>query len=180
MNNQQLPADQPSLGKAIGVFFLVLLLGGALSYGYLNWETLKTFLDRPAQQEVPPTPAQSSNPGEGSPESTPEVIPAEEPGEARRIQVEVLNGCGVSGIADRFTRYLRDQNIDVVSKGNYITFDLRQSRILDRVGNYDRALEVATVLKLPRERIEVKKDDNLQLDATIILGADYKQLAPFK
>jgi hypothetical protein len=36
----------------------------------------------------------------------PELRSLDEPAEI--IQVEVLNGCGVSGIADRFTDYLRE------------------------------------------------------------------------
>ena len=34
---------------------------------------------------------------------------------AEIIQVEVLNGCGVSGLADRFTDYLRSQNFQRIS-----------------------------------------------------------------
>ncbi len=40
------------------------------------------------------------------------------------VQLEVLNGCGTSGIADKFTDYLRKQNFDVVQIGNYISFDI--------------------------------------------------------
>ena len=40
------------------------------------------------------------------------------------IQVEVLNGCGVKGLADRFTDYLRQNNVDVVNIKNYISRSL--------------------------------------------------------
>jgi hypothetical protein len=38
---------------------------------------------------------------------------------AEIIQLNVLNGCGVTGVADRFTDYLRAHNFDVVELGNY-------------------------------------------------------------
>ena len=36
------------------------------------------------------------------------------------IQMEVLNGCGVDGVAQKFTDYLRKDNFDVVNVSNYI------------------------------------------------------------
>jgi hypothetical protein len=38
------------------------------------------------------------------------------------IQVEVLNGCGVTGVADRFTDFLRSEKFDVVKTDNYVTY----------------------------------------------------------
>ncbi len=97
----------------------------------------------------------------------------------RRIQVEVLNGCGVPGLADKLTNYLRKHDIDVVSTGNYANFDILTTKILDRSDHHQRSTEVAKLLNLPSERILLRKDENLQLDATIVIGADYKTLKPF-
>ncbi|MCB0300284.1 MAG: LytR C-terminal domain-containing protein, partial [Calditrichaeota bacterium] len=98
----------------------------------------------------------------------------------RGIQVEVLNGCGVSGLADRITKFLRKQDIDVVSTGNFDNFDVLTTRILDRSDNHERAEKVAEALGLSKDRILLRKDVNLQLDVTIVLGADYKSLEPLK
>ena len=35
------------------------------------------------------------------------------------IQIEVLNGCGIAGIANRFTGVLRSNGFDVVETGNF-------------------------------------------------------------
>ena len=40
------------------------------------------------------------------------------------IQVEVLNGCGVSGIANAYTSVLRKNGFDVVEPGNFEHFDI--------------------------------------------------------
>ena len=39
----------------------------------------------------------------------------------------------VSGVADRFTDFLRTNNLDVVKSGNYISDDKRESVIIDRI-----------------------------------------------
>jgi hypothetical protein len=41
------------------------------------------------------------------------------------IQVSVLNGCGVSGIADKFTAALRKSGFDVVKTGNFNNYNLK-------------------------------------------------------
>ena len=43
------------------------------------------------------------------------------------VQLEVLNGCGVNGVAEKFTDYLRADNFDVVNIGNYRSFDIDHS-----------------------------------------------------
>jgi hypothetical protein len=103
----------------------------------------------------------------------------------RGIQVEVLNGCGVKGIAEKFTNYLRNNDIDVVSRGNYTVdnktyFDVTSSMILDRSNNHERAVRVARLLGIPSERILLKESPELQLDLSIIVGADYKTLKAMK
>jgi len=98
----------------------------------------------------------------------------------RKTQVEVLNGAGVDKIASRTTEFLRKNNIDVVSIGNYTRFNVRKTFILNRSGNSEKVNEVARILGIPVDQIQLKKDSSLQLDATIVLGADYKKLNPFQ
>lgn len=49
------------------------------------------------------------------------------------IQVEVLNACGAAGLADKFTDLLRSKKFDVVKTGNFASFDIDNSFIIDRV-----------------------------------------------
>ena len=45
------------------------------------------------------------------------------------VQVEVLNGCGISGVGDKFTDIIRSKGFDVVKTGNYMSFDIDKTLI---------------------------------------------------
>lgn len=92
------------------------------------------------------------------------------------IQVEVLNGCGVSGIATTFTNTLRDSGFDVVASGNYDSFDVDKSIVIHRGGDKRHARQVAEVLGISPENVIHETSPYYYLDATIIIGADYDQL----
>ncbi len=89
-------------------------------------------------------------------------------------RVQVLNGCGVDGLAARVAKFLRRQGYDVVDIGN--TPLLLESLIVDRVGNRDAAQKLAKLLGVKRENIIQQSCDYLELDLTVILGRDYKKL----
>ena len=95
------------------------------------------------------------------------------------IQVEVRNGCGVSGLAADMTRYLRDQGFDVVEVGDYKTFDQARSFVIDRAGDMEAARRVAAAIGLPPERVRQEIDADLYLDASVVIGSDYADLKPF-
>ena len=96
------------------------------------------------------------------------------------IQVEVLNGCGVSAIGDRFTDFLRNNNFDVVKNGNYISFDIDESLVIDRTGNMANAYKVAKALGIKNENVIQQLNKDYFLDVSIVVGRDYFNLAPFK
>lgn len=89
-----------------------------------------------------------------------------------RIRVEVLNGAGVPGLADRMTRLLRSRGFDVVDYGN-AEAEGGPSAILDRVGDADLAREVA--LELPGTPIRYAPDSERFIDVTVLVGADYER-----
>ncbi|NNF03093.1 MAG: LytR C-terminal domain-containing protein [Rhodothermales bacterium] len=97
----------------------------------------------------------------------------------RIIQVEVLNGCNVSGVAGDMTQHLRDLGFDVVYTGNHTRQDLQETVVIDRTGNMDAAREVAEALGLSEDRVKSEVDADLYLDATVILGLDYRSVEPF-
>jgi len=90
------------------------------------------------------------------------------------IQVEVLNGCGVTGIGDALTDILRAKGIDVVKTGNYRSFDIDNTFIIDRLGKIETANRVADSLNLNKIFIITEKNKSYFLDLTIIIGKDYK------
>lgn len=94
------------------------------------------------------------------------------------IQVEVMNGCGVNGVADRFTDYLRDSNVDVVKIGNYIQFDIDESMVIDRIGNKSNAEQVAEILGIKKGNVITQLNDDYFVDVTIVIGRDYFKQTP--
>jgi len=94
----------------------------------------------------------------------------------KNMQIEVLNGCGVSGIADMFTDSLRKKNFDVVNTGNYRTFKIDNSIVIDRTGNIINAEYLAEVIGIDKKQVIEQKNKNYFLDVTLIIGKDYKQL----
>ena len=99
---------------------------------------------------------------------------------AARIQVEVLNGCGVSGVAEKLTDHLRSNNIDVVNLGNYRSFEIENSVIIGRNEKIHNAEIVAAIVGLDNQSIiqQINPDD--MLDVTFILGKDYKRFNSIK
>jgi len=99
---------------------------------------------------------------------------------AEIIQLEVLNGCGVSGVADRFTDYLRANDIDVVKTGNYIQFDVDETTIIDRIGNKNNASYVANLLNVKEGSVMTQINNDYFVDVTVIIGRDYFKQSPIK
>lgn len=95
------------------------------------------------------------------------------------IQVEVRNGCGVSGVAAETTLYLRRMGFDVVEVGDFSNFNEAHSKVIDRVGDLASARKVAAALGIPESRVEQEIRPDYFLDASVILGKDYDALRPF-
>jgi LytR cell envelope-related transcriptional attenuator len=95
------------------------------------------------------------------------------------VQVEVLNGCGVSGVADKITDYLRKNNFDVVQTGNYTSYDMDKSLVIDRTGNKANAEKVAAALGIDKKNIVQQINNDYLLDCSIVIGKDYFQLKPY-
>jgi len=94
----------------------------------------------------------------------------------KNMQIEVLNGCGVDGVADRFTDYLRKKNFDVVNTGNYRSFNIDNSIVIDRTGDIINAEYLAEVIGIDNKQVIQQKNKNYFLDVSLIIGKDYKQL----
>ena len=94
----------------------------------------------------------------------------------KNMQIEVLNGCGVDGVADSFTDYLRTKNFDVVNTGNYRSYNIDNSIVIDRTGNIINAEYLAEVIGIDNKQVIQQKNKNYFLDVTLIIGKDYRQL----
>lgn len=114
-----------------------------------------------------------------SPRPDPERL--ENPGNllGNYVQLEVLNGAGVDGLAGEMSGYLQDLGFDVVDVGNYTGSALSKTMIFDRVGNRDAAEQLALALGLEHDRIEEALEPEWYLDASLVIGPDYALIKPF-
>ena len=92
------------------------------------------------------------------------------------IQLEVLNGCGIAGAAEKVTDYLRNNYVDVVAMKNYASFDIEKSLVIDRTGNRSNAEKIADLLGINRKNIVQQISSDYFLDVSLVIGKDYSQL----
>jgi hypothetical protein len=76
--------------------------------------------------------------------------------------------------------FLRDNRIDAVEIGNFSNQEVENSFVIDRAGNLKNAKFIAQVLDIPERRVIQQMNKNYFLDATIVLGKDYKNLTPYR
>jgi hypothetical protein len=104
--------------------------------------------------------------------------PVDSTKEGGAVQVEILNGCGVSGAATAFTGYLRARGFDVVEMRNFKTFDVQHSLIIDRTGNRRLAEQVAQALGVSRDHVIQQINTDYFVDVSVVIGRDYLSLQP--
>ncbi len=95
------------------------------------------------------------------------------------IQLQVLNGTEVAGAAAQLTQHMRDLGFDVIEVDTNPDQTVPKTVILDRVGNYDAAQQVALAIGVTDDRISEELRPDYFFDATIIIGADYASIKPF-
>jgi len=95
----------------------------------------------------------------------------------RSIRLQVLNGCGVKGLAKIVSPALRAKGFDVRETRNAGSFRYANTLVMDRVGRPELAQAVADSLGLDRSRVSTEIARNLvDIDVTLIVGADYESL----
>jgi hypothetical protein len=95
----------------------------------------------------------------------------------RSIRLQVLNGCGVKGLAKIVSPALRAKGFDVRETRNAGSYRYTQSLVMDRVGRPELAQAVAESLGIDRSRVTTEMARNLvDIDVTVIVGADYESL----
>lgn len=92
------------------------------------------------------------------------------------IQIEVLNGCGVPGLANRLTSVLRKNGFDVVETGNFDNFDIEETLVISRTFKTENARRVAEALGVNEKNLIIEASEDFYLDATVVIGSDYQTL----
>lgn len=90
----------------------------------------------------------------------------------QRVSLEVLNGVGDRGAAERMSEHLRDMGFDVKTFGNARERGHVKTVLLDRSEREGAAQAISDALGgVP---VTVKPAPELYLDATLILGEDWR------
>ncbi|MFH1009891.1 MAG: LytR C-terminal domain-containing protein [bacterium] len=99
------------------------------------------------------------------------------PSPAMPTRVQVLNGCGLPGFAKRVVPILREWGFDVREFGNADHFRYKNSVIVDRTGSLAAALALADSLGVEHGQVRSEPDARfVDIDVTLIIGRDYKEL----
>ena len=96
--------------------------------------------------------------------------------------VEVLNGCGIQGMAGKFSRFLREHNIDVLNSDDADHYDYTHTLIITRTGNVQILDKVSSLLGFDEQdenHILNKPNSSSEFDLTVIIGNDYASIKPF-
>ena len=92
------------------------------------------------------------------------------------IQMEVLNGAGIPGLATRYTSSLRQFGFDVVETGNFDHFNVYNSMVISRNGEMENARRVARAIGISEQFILREESPDFYLDVTLVIGADFESL----
>ncbi len=102
---------------------------------------------------------------------------------ANQIRLQVLNACGISGlavkIADELSGYSDDEmQIKIVDTDNFETMNLDSSFVISRVPDRGSARLLARRLGLDDDAVIFKPldEDYRNVTVTLVLGADYERL----
>ena len=92
------------------------------------------------------------------------------------IEVEILNGSGISDLASIATDYLRSKHFDVVYYGNADKQSYEHTLIIQRNEKYHSLKLVGKAFDIDfkdKNHVILAPDESLCLDVTVIMGKDY-------
>ncbi len=103
------------------------------------------------------------------------------------VRLQILNGCGVNGLASRLADGLADYadseiEIQVVDTDNFDIVPVNQTFVLSRIEDLTAAGLLANRLGLPTEDIGYRplEHNYRQVSATIVLGEDWETAGALK
>ncbi len=96
----------------------------------------------------------------------------------KSIQINILNGCGESGIAAKLKEYFRKREFDVVEIGNYKE-EVEKCIVFDRLGDKRSAYKVAQTVGINDSLVISNIDSTQYVRTTLVIGKDWKELDIF-
>jgi len=168
------------------LLIIIIIISGAYFYGDAISEMYTEFSKNTVTENNVSAPAENpktekqSIPANGDKNNQKFYTPIE-----KKIQLEILNGCGETGVAKKLTDLLKKSNYDIVNSGNYIqrgkiNWDVNESKIIDQMDKQDEARKLADIMGILYSNVETFENPSPIADLTIVIGKDYKTLAIFQ
>ena len=97
------------------------------------------------------------------------------------FEIRVLNGCGISGLANTFSDYLKRQNYDVVETGNAETWEYSTTLLIDHARREQREInDLCEKIGISTDLVIKLNAEDVEADATLIIGKDYQTLRSYR
>jgi hypothetical protein len=90
----------------------------------------------------------------------------------QKVKLTVLNGTALPGVAAAAARDLREAGWNVWSVGDASQRDVRQTRVINQLGQDQLAVRIGHDLGIRPERVDASVGD-VTTDFTVIVGADW-------
>lgn len=87
--------------------------------------------------------------------------------------IQILNGCGTEGAANRLADYLRLKRFDVKDIGNATAWNYPRTMIISRTKDMSLARELEKLLQTDK-LVFIRTDEKLY-DVTIVVGPDFEE-----
>jgi len=121
------------------------------------------------------TPIISSEPSSYQPETVSEPIQSQRSYRDEPIRIQLLNGCGTRGLANRYADCLRMKDFDVRETGNADRYTYPHTQVIGRV--LDTALPRVVADSLGVKDVSVNPNPALvDIEVTVIVGKDNERL----
>jgi hypothetical protein len=87
-------------------------------------------------------------------------------------RIQVLNGCGMAGVADKMADLLRKSRFDVLKIDNAQSFNYPFTMVVSRSKDMGIAEQVARALRT--DHLVLVRTEDQTYDVTVIIGPDFK------
>ncbi|NLZ38265.1 MAG: LCP family protein [Firmicutes bacterium] len=88
-----------------------------------------------------------------------------------QITVEVLNGCGITGLANQVAQFLREEGFSVTRVTNAENFNYEFTQVISRTNDPGPAKDIA--LLLPNAQLLMEEKPDAAVMVTVIIGKNY-------
>jgi hypothetical protein len=90
-------------------------------------------------------------------------------------RIQILNGCGAGGAANKVGDFLRSKGFDVKNKGNAPTSNYPFTLVVSRKKDMTIARQVAGAIGAENDKILLMRNGDETYDVTVFVGSDYSE-----